>query len=182
MKTGIATALSVAGVLAAGAAAFAVNNSVLGSTNAESIVTATTLVAPAATTAPVDTVAPGGVNANATQISSDTTTYRVGAAGSVVVDTSSGAIVVTGIAPSSGYTSEPAVAAADGSVKVHFRSSGQRIEFIARMVNGQVKIDVRNESTPTPASIAPAPRHHDDDDDEGDDDDHEFGGFSEDDD
>ena len=174
MKTGIATALSVVGVLAAGAAAFAVNNSVLGATGNESLVAQTTVpvtvpvgyVSPAGVVAPATTVAPAKpVNANATEVGTDTTTYKVGAAGAVVLDTSSGAIVVTGIAPSAGYTSEPATTDANGTVKVRFLSSTQRIEFIARMVDGQVKVEVRNENIQNPVAAPAAPRHDDDDDD-----------------
>ena len=185
MKTGIATALSVAGVLAAGAAAFAVNNSVLGATDSNNLVAETTVpvtvpvgfVVPAGSVAPATTVAPAKpVNANATQVGTDTTTYKVGSAGAVVLDTSSGSIVVSGIAPSAGYTSEPAVTDANGTVKVRFISSTQRIEFIARMVDGQVKVEVRSENIQGSVAAPPAPRHDDDDDDEHEeehDDDHE---------
>jgi len=55
-------------------------------------------------------------------------------------------------------------------VKVHFVSSTQRIEFIAKLVNGAVVTDVVNE---TPTSMAPPREHHDDDDDEYEDDEHE---------
>ena len=183
MKTGIATALSVAGVLAAGAAAFAVNNSVLGTNNVDAIVSTTTSVAGSGVVDTSTTLPAGTVSADATRIGTSTTTYKVGSAGSVVIDTSSGAIVVTGIAPSAGYTSEAARTEADGSVKVHFVAAGRRIEFIARMVNGQVSVDVLNESTKAapPAQPKPAPHHDDDDDDEGEEHEHEFGGFGEDD-
>jgi hypothetical protein len=106
-----------------------------------------------------------------TEITETTTTYKVGDAGSVVIDTSTGAIVVTGIAPAAGFTSEPARTEAGGIVKVHFVSAKQRIEFIAQMVNGVVKVNVVNEGKPAAGSVPPRPRH--DDDDDHDDDDHE---------
>lgn len=178
MKTGFATALSVAGVLAAGAAAFAVNNSVLGATKADTATAPSVSVTPVDLTTPSSTVAPSAkVDANATQVGSTTTTYTVGGAGSVVIDTSSGAIQVVGIAPNSGYTSEPAMTDPSGAVKVHFVSSTQRIEFIARLVDGGVKVEVRNEGMVAnpPSSGAPTPRHHDDDGSEHDGE-HVFGG------
>lgn len=184
MKTGIATTVSVVGVIAAGVAAFAVNSSVLGSSSPSNsaIVTTTVAAAPTASATPVNNGqvgATGAAGAEATEINDTTTTYKVGAAGTVVIDTASGAIIVTGIAPAAGYTSEPARTDANGVVKVHFVSSTQRIEFIAQMVNGVVKVNVVNESIPTPGSVAPRPRHDDDDDHEeyeehdDDDDDHE---------
>ena len=180
MKTGIATALSVAGVLAAGAGAFAVNNSVLGTKNVDAIVSPSTIRAEGTLDSATTTVPTGSVSANATQVGTNTTTYQVGAAGSVVVDTSSGAIVVTGIAPSAGFTSEAAVTQPDGSVKVHFVAPGRRIEFVARLVGGQVKVDVSNETTKAAPPAGSEPRRHHDDD-EGDEHEHEFGGFGEDD-
>lgn len=174
MKTGIATALSVAGVIAAGAAAFAVNNSVLGSTNADAIGSTTSVLASYAPRATNGSVAANGtpgavrtVNADATSVGTSTTTYKVGSAGSVVIDTSTGAIVVTGIAPSEGYTSEPSITDPSGTVKVHFVSATQRIEFIARMVDGKVQVQVLNEdrsttSPPAGGGSATPRSHHDD--------------------
>ena len=130
MKTGFATALSVAGVLAAGAAAFAVNNSVLGATKADTATAPSVSVTPVDLTTPSSTVAPSAkVDANATQVGSTTTTYT------------------------------------------------QRIEFIARLVDGGVKVEVRNEGMVAnpPSSGAPTPRHHDDDGSEHDGE-HVFGG------
>jgi hypothetical protein len=63
-------------------------------------------------------------------------------------------------------TSEPARTEANGIVKVHFVSSAQRIEFIAQMVDGIVKVNVVNEGKPTAGSVPPRPRHDDDDDHE----------------
>ncbi|MEY3655787.1 MAG: hypothetical protein RL114_145 [Actinomycetota bacterium] len=171
MKTGIATTVSVVGVIAAGVAAFAVNSSVLGASSPANSAIVTTSVAgmtPANAT-PVNNGQVGATGAQATEVTDTTTTYKVGEAGSVVIDTSTGAIVVTGIAPAAGFTSEPARTEANGIVKVHFVSSTQRIEFIAQMVSGVVKVNVVNEGKPTAGSVPPRPRHDDDDDD----DDHE---------
>ena len=100
MKLGITSTLSIAGVLAAGGAAFALNSAVLSDSGA----TATSnVVASAATTG--DTVggaAPGSVTAagdaqvttNSTKVSDTSTTYSVGTAGSVIIDTASGTVRV----------------------------------------------------------------------------------------
>ena len=174
MKTSIATSLSIVGVIAAGAAAYAVNTSVLGAAVDPTPAAAEAVVAPAA--APVSNqgtqggVSGDAVTTEANVVNDTTTTYKVGNAGSVVVDTSSGQIVVTGILPAAGFTSEPASTDANGVVKVHFVSSTQRIEFVARMVNGAVVTDVVNE-TPPPGQPAKPPHH--DDDDHGDDDEHD---------
>ena len=168
MKTGIATTVSVVGVIAAGVAAFAVNTSVLGASSPANSAIVTTLApgtAPANGT-PVNNGQVVAADAQITESSETTTTYKVGDAGSVVISTATGAIVVTAIAPSAGYTSEPARTEANGIVKVHFVSSTQRIEFIAQMVNGVVKVNVVNEGKPTAGSVPPQPRHDDDDDHE----------------
>lgn len=166
MKTGIATTLSVLGVIAAGAAAYAVNTSVLGAAASDTVA----VFAPASSRATVATqpnspnVSGASIETVENMVSGDTTTYKVGSAGSVVVDTSSGSIVVTSILPAAGFTSEPARTDSNGVVKVHFVSATQRVEFVARMVNGSVVVDVENE-TPAPGVSQPPSRHHDDDDD-----------------
>ena len=163
MKTSIATTLSVLGVLAAGAAAYAVNTSVLGAA-AEN--TPALVADVSTTTAPlpaVGTVTNAAVQSQASE-AANTTTYKVGEAGSVVIDTSSGSIVVTSILPAAGFTSEPARADANGVVKVHFVSQTQRIEFIAKLQNGVVVTEVVNETPPPPAPQQP--RYDDDDDDD----------------
>lgn len=184
MKVGIATTLSIAGVLAAGAAAFAVNTSVLSASPSastyaiasEGLATTQANASPAPTAALVKQA-----SISSTPVTGKVTTYQVGTSGSVVIDTTSGAIVVTNVIPAAGWTSEPARTKSNGDVKVHFISGENRIEFMARMVNGSVAVDVKVEKMPSAlASLAPAPqtkpayrddddheeRDHDDDDDE----------------
>ncbi len=161
MKVGIATTLSIAGVLAAGAAAFAVNTSVLSASPSastyaiasEGLATTQANVAPAST-APLVKQA----SISSTPVTGKVTTYQVGTSGSVVIDMTSGAIVVTNVIPAAGWTSEPARTNSNGDVKVHFISGENRIEFIARMVNGSVAVDVKVEKMPSAlASLAPVP-------------------------
>lgn len=178
MKIGIATGLSVAGVIAAGAAAFALNSAVLSGESAKitSDQVATTLagVQPAGDASV--TAAGDQVTTNSTQVSDTVTTYAVGTAGSVVVDSATGAVNVTDVVPGSGWTAEPARVEPDGSVKVHFVNGSSRIEFVARMSNGKVTVTVNNESTNAPGtavngtqtrpSVPPSFRGDDDDDNE----------------
>ena len=162
MKVGIATTLSIAGVLAAGAAAYAVNSSVLG---ASSSVTATASGTPA-----VDAVntLPAQVAAQSTKVQSSvlnntTTTYQVGTAGSVVIDTRSGAIAVNNVLPAAGWSSEPAQVQPNGDVEIPFISSTARIEFMARLVDGKVTVSVKSQPIAPPK---PKPTYSDDDDDD----------------
>jgi hypothetical protein len=172
MKVGIATTLSIAGVLAAGAAAFAVNSSVLSASTGTPVTGAIAqqeIIAssPAAMTPLTPLVKQASVNS--TQVTSKVTTYAVGTSGSVVIDTTSGAIVVTNVIPAAGWTSEPARTGADGDVKVYFISGGNRIEFTARMMNGAVAVEVSVEQTkPALTALVPSPQpkpaYRDDDD------------------
>lgn len=155
MKPTVATAISVAGVLAAGAAAFAVNSSVLGgSAPSDSVVAAATPLDTAlgrdtgqvsaqdeSLSVPNSTLAPAG-----TPISDTTTTYKVGDAGSVVIDTASGRITIASIMPAAGWAAEPASTQPDGSVKVHFYSTTTRLEFIAALTNGKVAVSVSTDT------------------------------------
>jgi len=175
MKVGIATTLSIAGVLAAGAAAFVVNTSVLSSTNGP----VTTSVTGAQSSLPTATPAPGSVVALNTAVveqnpSSTTSTYAVGDSGTVVIDTSTGRAVITSVAPAAGWTSEYAQADANGAVKVRFAQASSRIEFTAQIVNGIVQTSVTNETSPAVKEPKPKkPRYGDDDHDDEDEDEHE---------
>ena len=171
MKTGIATAISVAGVIVAGVAAFAVNNTVLSASSAAGSEIVSTNRPAGAT--PINSGSVSAAVAKATPINGTTTTYAVGSAGSVVIDTATGAAVVTGIAPAVGFTSEPAVTDAMGVVTVRFKSARQHLDFIAQMVNGQVKVNVNDVTPPSLQSAPPRPDHEDDDDDHDEDENHD---------
>ena len=159
MKVGIATTLSIAGVLAAGAAAFAVNTSVLSaSPSASTNAVVAAGLTPDQTNVAVDTPLVRQASVSSTPVTNQVTAYQVGTSGSVVIDTSSGAIVVTNVIPSAGWTSEPARTDENGDVKVHFNSGTNRIEFIARMTNGSVKVDVKVEQSPSAlVPLSPVP-------------------------
>ena len=171
MKVGIATTLSIAGVLAAGAAAYAVNSSVLGASSSASPTTSGTpaVIAPTALTAQV---AAQSTKVQSSVLNNTTTTYQVGTAGSVVLDMRSGAIAVNNVLPAAGWSSEPAQVQPNGDVKVPFISASTRIEFLARLVDGKVTVNVTSQpigppNTMKPATNPPKPNstYSDDDDD-----------------
>ena len=196
MKVSIATTLSIAGVLAAGVAAYAVNVSVLDAPSSSNGALVTTSLPASGSNSPIAPISDNGsVAASGVRVNDTTTSYQVGKAGTVVVDIESGAVVVTSVVPNASYTAEPARTEGNGLVKVHFNSSTSRIEFTAQLVNGEVVVKVSNESMPAPGAAGtptkPAfpgagdddddddhheERHHDDDDEhedrefEGDDD------------
>ena len=103
MKTSIASAISVLGVVAAGAAAFAVNTAVL-SPSGEVVANASAPVSVASTTiAPV--ADPGGTASALTAASAtQTSTYKVGDAGRVIVEVVNGQLRVANVLPSAGWT------------------------------------------------------------------------------
>ena len=169
MKVGIATTLSIAGVLAAGAAAYAVNSSVLGTSSSISPTTSGTPAVIAANALPAS-VAEQSTKVQSSVLNNTTTTYQVGTAGSVVLDMRSGAIAVNNVLPAAGWSSEPAQVQPNGDVKVPFISSSTRIEFLARLVDGKVTVNVTSRPIAPPK---PKPTYSDDDDDDDHDDDHD---------
>lgn len=177
MKVGIATTLSIAGVLAAGAAAYAVNSSVLGASSSVSPTTSGTPAVIAPTALPAQ-VAAQSTKVQSSVLNNTTTTYQVGTAGSVVLDMRSGAIAVNNVLPAAGWSSEPAQVQPNGDVKVPFISSSTRIEFLARLVDGKVTVNVTSQpiappNTMKPATNPPKPNSTYSDDDHDDKEEHE---------
>jgi hypothetical protein len=166
MKVGIATTLSIAGVLAAGAAAYAVNSSVLSTSSSVSVTASGTPAANAVNTLPAQ-VAAQSTKVQSSVLNNTITTYQVGTSGSVVLDMGSGAIAVSNVLPAAGWSSEPAQVQPNGDVKVPFVSSTARIEFLARLVDGKVTVSVTAQPIAPPNTIAPPkPSYSDGDDDE----------------
>jgi LysM repeat protein len=168
MKVGIATTLSIAGVLAAGAAAYAVNSSVLSTSNA---VSATASGAPAVDegTPVASQVSEKSTKVQSSVLSNTTTTYQVGTSGAVVLDTRSGAIAVSNVMPAAGWSSEPAQVQPNGDVRVPLLSSSTRIEFLAHLENGKVTVSVTAQPIAPPSTMKPAKPSYSDDDDDDDD-------------
>ena len=166
MKVGIATTLSIAGVLAAGAAAYAVNSSVLSTSPSVSATASGTPAGDLATTA-LGQVSEQSTKVQSSVLDNTTTTYQVGASGSVVIDMSSGSLAVSNILPAAGWSSEPAQVQPNGDVKVPFVSPSARIEFLAQLADGKVTVSVTSQPIAPPK---PKPTYSDDDDDDNDDD------------
>jgi len=176
MKVGIATTLSIAGVLAAGAAAYAVNSSVLSTSPSVSATASGTPAIDAVNTLPAQ-VAAQSTKVQSSVLNNTTTTYQVGTSGSVVLDMRSGAIAVTNVLPAAGWSSESAQVQPNGDVKVPFVSSTARVDFLAQLVDGKVTVSVTAlpiapPNTLKPAANPPKPKYSDDDDDD-DDEEHE---------
>jgi hypothetical protein len=177
MKVGIATTLSIAGVLAAGAAAYAVNSSVLSTSPSVSATASGTPAVDAVNTLPAQ-VAAQSTKVQSSVLNNTTTTYQVGTSGSVVLDMGTGAIAVSNVLPAAGWSSEPAQVQPNGDVKVPFVSSTARVDFLAQLVDGKVSVSVTAlpiapPNTMKPAANPPKPKYSDDDDDDDDEEEHE---------
>jgi len=173
MKVGIATTLSIAGVLAAGAAAYAVNSSVLSTSSSVSATSSETPVAEVVNMLPAQ-AAEKSTKVQSSVLNNSSTTYQVGTSGSVVIDMSSGSVAVSNVLPAAGWSSEPAQVQQNGDVKVPFVSSSARIDFLARLVDGKVVVNVTSQPiAPPPTMKPPKPTYSDDDDDDDENEEHE---------
>lgn len=167
MRTSIASTISVLGVLAAGAAAFAVNTAVLSppggvvaNAAAPISVSPTTTVAPAVGADPAPS-APGIAATAATQ----TSTYKVGDAGRVILEVVDGELRVANVLPSAGWTAR-APEYDDGEVEVEFMNGSMQVEFKARLEGAEIKVFVESENDEEDDYER---EYHDDHDDEDDD-------------
>jgi hypothetical protein len=181
MKTQVATALSVVGILGAGSAAALVNTRILDSGAAESTVSAAVL--PTAST--VDITVPDVTDSTVpVTVADDTTTtvaavvettvpqatgfltaYNVGDAGVVTVDVIDGQLMLISAVPNAGWdvttTDGLDDDTADGKIEVEFISATVRVEFDATLVDGQIVPRVESKSvggtatSPSPASKPP---------------------------
>lgn len=181
MRTSIATAISFAGVLAAGAAAFAVNTAVLDQSDTPAMTqeVTTTLPASTSTTQATSNVsgfdAPTQPQAAAVPIAQATvsqrSTYKVGDAGRVILEVVDSRLRVASVLPSADWTAK-APEYEDGEVEVEFRSGSMELEFKARLSNGEIQVFVESENEAADESYE-REYHDDDDDDDHDDEDHE---------
>jgi hypothetical protein len=167
MKTTVAAAVSIAGVLAAGAGAFAVNTAVLSaSPQTESAMVAS---APVNTSVVAESQGAGSLSpvttnsSSATASDNSTSTYKVGDAGRVILAMNNGTIQVVNVLPSDGWTAK-SPEYDDGEVEVKFRSSTVELEFSARVKNGQIEVYVESEYEDADESYEREDDHHDDED------------------
>ena len=183
MKTTIATALSVIGVLGAGSAAALVNTQILDGGPTES--TASAAVLPPAST--VDVSIPEMLDARVTELQVDTTvdtttpttqpeapapaapapsgyltSFNVGEAGVVTVDVVDGQLLLVDTEAKSGWqVSKAEQHDDDNEVEVYFSSSTVRVEFEATLIDGRIVPKVSSKSLGTsaaPAKAAPSTR------------------------
>jgi hypothetical protein len=201
MKTKIATALSIVGVLGAGSAAALVNTQILDSTS-ESSASAAVLPPAATVDLPVPTttidddrdttsttiasrpattsisVAPPATSppVTASPAAEYLTAFNVGDAGVVTVDVVNGRLILVDVEAAPGWT-VASMEEDDGDVEVKFASATVRVEFEARFDGSTIRPSVSSEAlptgTPAPASPTTSVHQDDDDDDHEDDDDHD---------
>ncbi len=196
MKTKIATALSLIGVLSAGSAAALVNTQILDSGPTKSgqsaavpeQITSTTIpvsTAPTSTatsTLPTTTAPTMIVVTTPSTVASPAptgflTTYNVGDAGSVTLDVIDGKLTLVSSAPNAGWqVSKSEQQDDENKVEVDFQSATVRVEFEATFVDGQIVPEVSSSpvvdgSVPrTTLAGGTAPSNTIDDDDDDDDD------------
>ena len=191
MKTSLAATLSVVGVLASGAGAFAVNSYVLDSSSntsfaapveatvaesafvetdtasgiAESAAIDTPTEAPRSTVVKTPSTTPSSTSAprlNATS-ETQTSTYNVGESGRVTLEITDGVLRVVSVAPNSGWTAKlPEYD--DGELEVKFYSGSLEVEFKARLVNGEIAVFVESEDESLDDRYEHDDDHHEDDD------------------
>jgi hypothetical protein len=190
MKTSLATMLSVTGVLAAGALAFAVNTSVLD----QAVTTSEAAPALQADVVPLADFTPSGVTASA-----DTTqaapapapavtaevaaavaaqsTYNIDGVAAITLAQSDNSLSVISVTPASGYTAV-ATAVSASRIEVVLTKSNSVMKFSAQVLDGRIVTSVVAEQ-PRTSAAAPTTRSYDDDeqdDDEHEDDDNEKDG------
>lgn len=166
MKTSLATTLSVAGVLAAGTAAFAVNSAVLSTPTASGKLSADMTTESDGTPTPTVTLADGTVaplSYSALAMSDTSATYEVGAAGTVVVDAVNDVPVIVSVSPAAGWTAVASASEAGGPALVVFTSPSVIVRFAVTWTNGTFDVKVTSQNVGTPPAT---PRRDDDDDDE----------------
>lgn len=162
MRAAVATALSLAGVLVAGSAAALVNTQVLNGSNDSSTVgslAATTVAAPPTSSI---VVAPPSSVAGSSQ-----STYQVGEAGLVTLDTSTGALALVSVAPNPGWSVTSTGPGPLSGAEVHLSDGAVDVRFVAVLADGSVVVDVSATEIGAPSSsVGGSGDDHGDDDGE----------------
>lgn len=180
MKTSLATMLSVTGVLAAGALAFAVNTSVLDHavTTSEAAPTLQADVVSLADFTPsgvtASAVTTQGVPASAPAVTAEVaaavaaqSTYNIDGVAAITLALSDNSLSVVSVTPAGGYTAA-ATAVSASRIEVVLTRSNSVMKFSAQVLDGRIVTSVVAEQ-PRVTSAAPSKYN----DDEGDDDDRE---------
>lgn len=185
MKTSLATILSVTGVLAAGALAFAVNTSVLD----HAVTTSEAAPALQADVVPLADFTPSGVSTSAvtTQVApapapvapavtaevaaavAAQSTYNIDGVAAITLALSDNSLSVVSVTPASGYTAA-ATAVSASRIEVVLTKSNSVMKFSAQVLDGRIVTSVVAEQ---PRVSTAAPSNYNDDDDDENDDEHE---------
>lgn len=175
MKTKVAMAISLAGVLAAGTAAALVNTQVLNGGSSGSQLAA--LDAPQTTPATADVAGetiPSDTTIVEPQVDSSSQTqamYAIGEAGTVTLDTANGMLSIVAAAPAPGWVITESETDGRANAEVKFQSGDVEIEFHANLLYGVVNTSVESNDVSTDDGVVSG-EDDDDDDDHGEDDDH----------
>ena len=145
MKTKVAMAISLAGVLAAGTAAALVNTHVLnGGTTAplafNAPQTQQTTPVQAVSTPASGSTAPAA--ANPTAATPTQATYAIGDSGTVTLDTAGDLLTVAGVTPAAGWTVTQSESSDGSNAEVKFQSGTTEIAFQANLLYGVVRTSV----------------------------------------
>jgi hypothetical protein len=144
MKTKVAMAISLAGVLAAGTAAALVNTHVLnGGTTAPLAFNAPQTqesAAQAVSTPASGSTAPAA--ANPTAATPTQATYAIGDSGTVTLDTAGDVLTVAGVTPAAGWTVTQSESSDGSNAEVKFQSGATEIAFQANLLYGVVRTSV----------------------------------------
>jgi hypothetical protein len=152
IKTKVAMAISIAGVLAAGSAAALVNTQVLSGTASPSFVSVpgtpeSSLPAPQATEVSVGTTPPTvgtTVQSPAPAALSTQAVYSIGASGTVTLDTAGDVLTIVAVTPADGWTVTKSEMHQPTSVEVKFQSGTTEVEFHANLLLGVVTTSVES--------------------------------------
>ena len=164
MKTSLATALSITGVLAAGALAFTVNTSVL-----DNAVT-TSEAAPAlqAEVIALSNFAPSAVTTPAAAVAVEPTvaaqsTYNINGVAAITLSLDTNSLKVVSVAPVNGYTFA-ATAESNSRIAVALTLGDSVMTFHAEVLDGRIITSIIAEQ-PKISSAAPKMRSNDENDD-----------------
>lgn len=174
MKTSLATALSITGVLAAGALAFTVNTSVLDNavTTSEAApalqaeVIALSNFAPSAVTTPAAAAAVAVEPTVAAQ-----STYNIDGVAAITLSLDTNSLKVVSVAPVNGYTFA-ATAESNSRIAVALTLGDSVMTFHAEVLDGRIVTSIVAEQ-PRIASAAPRTRSNDENDDDHEENEHE---------
>ncbi len=151
MRTKVAMALSLAGVLAAGTAAALVNTRVLngGASGGVSAAAPAVLQAPGGAAAASATTPTAEVPATVGAASPTQATYSIGESGTVTLDTAGDALTIVAVVPSAGWTVTQAGTDDPSDAQVKFQSGTIAVEFHANLVYGVVRTSVESHDLST---------------------------------